>query len=162
VGLDGFRCELGRLDLIHLLLRNAAFHLMREWERIVGVGFRLWVREAAIEILSADGRELRALSGGQRDLHVHDRDGLVAVVGYDEKDWQESVPGEVDGEYFCLFRCVVGVGGDGDLFVAMQVVGGIVECSLGGWFDETLARDKNDRTEERQECKEENAPTQTE
>jgi len=56
--------------------------------------------------------------------------------------------GEVDGEDFCLFWRVVGVGGDGDLFVAMQVVCGIVECSLGSRFDETLARDKNDRTED--------------
>ena len=64
---------------------------------------------------------------------------MVTIISYDEENRQESVLREIDGEDLCLFRIVIRVGGDGDLFIAMKIVGGIVKRCLGNRLDEALA-----------------------
>ena len=142
---DGAGGELRGFDFFHLLLRDATFHLAREWKRNIGTGLGLRVGEATIEIVRIDGCELGAIAGDQLDSHIDDGDGLIAIVGDDEKDGQESVIGEIDGENFGFLGIVVGIGGDGDLFVAMEIMGRIVECSLCDRLHKALAGDQQNR-----------------
>src|SRR3954452_4078463 len=139
VRLDSAGGELGGFNFVHLLLGDATLHPVRERERIVRAGFGLRIREAAVKVVGLDRRELRAVASDQLDSQIGNGDGLISVVGHDEEDRKKSVVGEIDGEDLRLLRIVIGIGSDGYLFIAMKIVGGIVEGGLGDGFDETLA-----------------------
>lgn len=160
MGFDGFGGELGRVDLAHFLFRDASLYLMWKWEGNVAAGFGLGIREAAINTVGVDGGELGSFFSDQLDLHVNDRDGLIAIVGHDKKDWQEAMLGEVNGEDLRLVCIVIRIGGDRNLFVAMQIVGGIVERRLRGRLDETLPGDESYGKAECEESDDNSAPAQ--
>lgn len=138
MGLDGFGGELRGFDFVALFLVDGAFHfLLRDGKRdLVGVG--AGIGEAAVDIVRGSGGEFGVVGGDEFDVDVGDGDWLGAVVGDDEEDGKESVLAEVDGEYFGFVGSVVGVGGDGDLFVGMVVVRGIGFGGAGGWLDEVF------------------------
>ena len=116
------------------------------------------VGEAAIEIFRTDRSKFRTIARDQLDLHVGDGDRLIAFVGYDEEDRQESVLREMDGEDLRLLGIIVGIGGDGDLFVAMKVVRGIGEGRLCHGLDETLARRQHKGNKQGEKDDEKNLP----
>jgi len=134
--LDGLGGELRGFDLIAFFLGDGAFHIFaRDGER-TGTSSGLGIGEAAVDVFGGSRCELGAIGGNERDLHVGDGDGLVAVIGDDEEDGKESVLAEVHRENFGLVGSVVGIGGDGDLFVGVIVVRGIGFGGAGGGLDE--------------------------
>ena len=92
------------------------------------------------DIFSRGGSEFGAAGGGERDLHVGDGDGLVAVIGDDEKDGKKSVFLEVQGKDLCLCGSVVGVRGDGDFVARVVVVGRVSFRWLGRWLYKVFCR----------------------
>ena len=96
------------------------------------------------------------IAGNQLDLQVGDGHRLIAFVGYDDEDGQESMLREVDGEDLRLLGIIVGIGGDGDFFIAMKVVGGIGEGRLCDRLDETFARQQYKGEQTGQERDQEN------
>jgi 3-deoxy-D-manno-octulosonic-acid transferase len=137
VGFDGVGGELRRLDLVSFFLSDCAFYLIaRKRQRHLRLGAALRIHESPVNIVGGIGSELGVVGRGQRDLHVGDRNGLRTLVGHDEKDGKKAVIVEVDAEDFGLFGSVVGIGGDGDLFIAVVIVRGISFRGLGLRFDE--------------------------
>ena len=132
VGLDCFGGELRGFDFVAVFLADGAFYFFLRDGNGDGMRVGMGIAEAAEDIFGSDGRELGAAGRGQCDLHVGDGEGLVAVIGDDEKDGEESVLVKVHGEYFCLVGSVEGVGGDGDFVGGVVVVGGI---GFGGMRD---------------------------
>src|SRR4051794_23173239 len=81
---------------------------------------------ATIDVFRALGIELCATLGHENNLHLCERDSLVAVVGNDEVNRQQALVNILDvegGGYFV--GCVVRVSGDGYLFVVVNVIRGI-------------------------------------
>ena len=73
------------------------------------------------------------------DLHVGDGDRLVAVIGHHEENRQETMRRKIHRKNLSLFRSVVGVGGDGDLLVAMKIMRRIIDGCLRHRLHEVLA-----------------------
>src|SRR5271155_272630 len=89
VRLDRSGGESRGFDLVSLLLTDGAFHVLvrdGKWQRRRGVGAR--IGEASVDIVGRFRGQLVAVRRGQCYLYLGDRDGLVAVVGYDEEDGQ--------------------------------------------------------------------------
>lgn len=143
VGLDGFGGKLRRLDLVAFFLGNGALHFFLrdgKGQRSVSVG--AGIGDAAVDIVWRGRGELIAVGGGERDLHVGDRDGLRAVVGDDEEDGKEPVLVKLHGKYFRFAGSVVGVGGDGNFFVGVIVMRGIGLRGLRLRLDEVFSRQR--------------------
>ena len=130
VRLDGFRGESRGFDFVAFFFAEGAFHLFLrdgKWQGRVGVG--AGIGDAAVDVFGRSGGEFGVVGGDEFHVDVGDGDGLVAVVGHDEEDGQESVFVKVHGEYLRFVRRIVGVGGEGDFLVGMVVVRGI---GIGG------------------------------
>ncbi len=106
----------------------------------IGLGRVLDLRigQAPVQVVSGDRSQLGMMRRKQRDRHVGDGDGLVAVIGHDEKDGEKAVPREIGGKDLGLLRRVVGIGGDGGFLVAMEIVRRIVDGSLRFRLHEAL------------------------
>ena len=139
VRLDCLGGELRGFDLVPFFLGDGAFHILvrdgnGQWRPGVGAG----IGEAAVDIFRGIRRQLVAVSRGECHLHVGDGDGLVAVVGHDEEDGQESMLVKVYGENLRFVGGVVGVSCDGNLLVGVLVMRGIGFRGLGYGLHEVL------------------------
>jgi hypothetical protein len=142
VRFDGVGLELGRFNFVALFVGDCAFDLAaRKGQRHLRPRASLRVDQAAIDVVGGSGSELGIVGGGERDLHVGEGDGLVAIVGDDEEDGQEAVIVKIDGEDFGFFWGVVRIGGDGDFFVGVVVAGGIGAGGLGLRLGEIFSRE---------------------
>jgi len=137
VGFDRFGGKLRTVELVHLFAVERALHAVGQRQR-AGTSRGLRVGEAAIQIIVAERRELGVIGGDQGDVHVGNRNRLVAIIGDDKENGKESVVGEVDGKDFCLFRSVVRVGSDCNLLVAVKVVRRVIDGGAGHWPYEIL------------------------
>src|SRR5271166_6272838 len=94
MGFDGQGAKAGAIDLLELLLGlfilNSAGD--RNWADTSRIGAAdADVRDPAHDVVSAERVELGVRRGDQLGLHLGHRDGLVAVVGDDEKNRQNSL-----------------------------------------------------------------------
>ena len=140
--------ELGRLDFIEFFLAHRALHFVRQRQR-TGPRISLRIGEASVKIVEGDGRQLRVIRRHQSDFHVGDGDRLIAVVGYNKIDGQIAVLREIDGKNLGFLGRVIGVGGDGDFFLAMEIVRRVIDRRLCHRLDEVLRRQQN-RHEQRE------------
>ena len=138
MGFDGSGGELRGFYFVPLFLVDSAFHfLLRDGKRdFVGVGTR--IGQAAIDIVGGSGGDLGMVSSDQFDVNVGEGDGLISVVGDNEKNGKKSVFAEVNRENFGFVGAVIGIGGDSDLFVGVIVMHKIGFGGVGGGFDEVF------------------------
>ena len=94
----------------------------------------LFVVEAdeAFDVFGFGGLDAISLGGDEDDACVAEGDGLVAEVGDDEADGDDAVGEVVDAEEGGFVVGVVGLGGDGEVLVGVDLDGGEVGGGLDG------------------------------
>ncbi len=102
-------------------------------ERDVEVLRAVHGEDAAIDLVFGGGGDLVVVGGEELDARVVEGEGAVAVVGDDDADGEQAVLEVGEAEEGAGVRVVAGVGCDGDLFVGMGVVGGVLGGGFGGW-----------------------------
>lgn len=89
-------------------------------------------RHKALDVFRVGGLDAILELGDEEDARVAEGNGAVAVIGDDEADGQYAVGEVVDAEEGHLLFSVVGLGGDGQLFVSVNFDGGEVGGGLNG------------------------------
>jgi hypothetical protein len=122
------------LELVHILGGDAAvrgvFAGKRYGDLVLGPGAgSADGGEGAAEIVEGEGGGFSAVAGDELEAGVVEEDGSIAVIGEDDEDGKDGVPEHVGMEERGLLRGVIGVGGEGYLFIGV----GIMEGEGAGW-----------------------------
>lgn len=101
----------------------------------------LWIAKPPEDVVRIGRGEFIAIGGSERDLHIGDRYGLIAIVGDDEENWQIIVRAEIDGEDFGFLGGIVRIGCYGNFVIRMVVMRRVSLCRLGCGFYKIFGRE---------------------
>ena len=132
--------KLGILYFLIGLLAQPALHFLGGKRNGITVGVGRRPGKPPRDVLLARGRKLGAVYRDQLRFHAGQLDRLVAIIGDDDEDGQETDLAVLDGKDVCLFRQIVGIHRDRDRFQGMFIVRGIRLGGLGLRHDEIFRR----------------------
>uniref|UniRef100_E6PYS4 Uncharacterized protein n=1 Tax=mine drainage metagenome TaxID=410659 RepID=E6PYS4_9ZZZZ len=90
------------------------------------------IGQTALNILGFGSLDAVSRSGDEENARFFERDGPVAIVGDDEPDGQDAVSEIIHAKKFDLRGGIVRLGGDGQMFIRVNLDGGKISGRLHG------------------------------
>src|SRR5581483_1545744 len=144
--------ELGRLEFVHHFLRDRTLDLLsrnRQWNG--GTCAAAGVRQPAVYVIRAGGRNLGSVHGNQLCFHAGENDRLLGIVGDDDEYGQQSLLMVINRKDLGLVGHVVRINCDRDSFISMRIMRRITGGRLGDRLYEFLRSEDEDRSKCREQ-----------